>query len=242
MRIAFLDNLLDCHANTYTAIWFVCGALALGVGFWLTTDHTALDWFYLAVSITGLLCVVSLSFRKNIAGNGLGLLATAGETAVQATAGAVGLMLTPLFNFFSHGYGLYYWAKNSDGDGDMIPKTATRNVWLITLIFIVVGLSFFPTINRYLTAQGYGILDPDSTSVLGIPFFWWNVLAFVLAVTAQVTMILRYAFSWWLWIVVNIVWLIVNLMTANYIFAIQTMIYQVNAIIGLYEWQRTRIS
>ena len=52
-------------------------------------------------------------------------------------------------------------------------------------------------------------------------------------------MILRYSFNWWLWILVNAVWLIVNLMTHNYIFAIQTVIYQVNALVGLYEWQRS---
>ncbi|GAF54892.1 ribosyl nicotinamide transporter, PnuC-like [Psychrobacter sp. JCM 18901] len=68
--------------------------------FWLTTDHTTLDWFYLAVSFIGLVCVVSLSFRKNVMGNGFGMGATAGEVIVQATSGAVGLMLAPLFNFF----------------------------------------------------------------------------------------------------------------------------------------------
>jgi len=65
------------------------------------------------------------------------------------------------------------------------------------------------------------------------------VFAFVLSITAQATMILRYSFNWWIWIAVNFVWLIVNLMTGNYIFAIQTMVYQINSFIGLYEWQRS---
>jgi nicotinamide mononucleotide transporter len=96
------------------------------------------------------LCVVSLSFRRNIAGNGFGMLATAGETIVQGTAGAVGLMLAPLFNFFTHLYGIFYWSKNTDGDGNMIPKSANKIVWLVTIAFIAIGLALFPTVNNWL--------------------------------------------------------------------------------------------
>lgn len=242
MRIQFLDKLLDEWATAWIVSWFVCGTIALFTGFWLTTEHKALDWFYLLVSLMGLLCVVGLSFRKNILGNGFGMLATAGEVVVQGTSGAVGLMLAPLFNFFSHAYAIKYWAKNTDGNGEMIPKSATKSVWIITLIFIILGLSLFPVLNDFLIKQGYGIINDDGSSFLGkIDFFWINVVAFVLSITAQVTMILRYSFNWGLWIVVNAVWLIVNLMTGNYIFAIQTLIYQINAMIGLYEWHRSTV-
>lgn len=244
MKIAVLDNITGFGKHDWSAywvpIWFICGLLALFFGFWTTTEQTALDWFYLLVSVIGLLCVVSLSFRKNIAGNGLGMLATAGEVVVQATSGAVGLMLAPLFNFFSHAYGVKYWANNTDADGNMIPKSANKYVWLLTVGFIIVGLALFPIINRWLDAQGYGVIDDDGSQFLGmIDFFWINVVAFVLSITAQATMILRYSFNWWLWIVVNAVWLIVNLMTGNTIFAIQTVIYQVNAVVGLYGWYRS---
>lgn len=244
MKIALLDNITGFGKHDWSVywvlIWFSCGLLALFFGFWTTTEQTALDWFYLLVSVIGLLCVVSLSFRKNIAGNGLGMLATAGEVIVQATSGAVGLMLAPLFNFFSHAYGVKYWANNTDADGNMIPKSANKYVWLLTIGFIIVGLALFPMINRWLDAQGYGVIDDDGSQFLGmIDFFWINVVAFVLSITAQATMILRYSFNWWLWIVVNAVWLIVNLMTGNTIFAIQTVIYQVNAVVGLYGWYRS---
>lgn len=100
MRIQLLDNITGKWAMQWIVIWFICGVIALSAGFWLTTDHTALDMFYLGVSFVGLVCVVSLSFRKNVMGNGLGMAATAGEVVVQATSGAVGLMLAPLFNFY----------------------------------------------------------------------------------------------------------------------------------------------
>lgn len=240
MRIQLLDNITGKWAMQWIIIWFICGVIALSTGFWLTTGHTTLDIFYLGVSFVGLVCVVSLSFRKNVMGNGLGMAATAGEVVVQATSGAVGLMLAPLFNFFTHVYGLFYWSKHTDLDGDMVPKSASKWVWLITAAFIAIGLALFPVVNDLLASYGYAVVEDDNSKFLGvISFFWINVLAFVLSITAQAAMVLRYSFNWWLWIIVNFVWLIVNLMSGNYIFAIQTMVYQVNAFIGLYEWHRS---
>lgn len=242
MRIRLLDNLTGKWSMQWVVTWFIFGVVALTMGFWLTTEHTRLDVFYLIVSLIGLVCVVSLSFRKNVMGNGLGLAATSGEIVVQATAGAVGLMLAPLFNFFTHLYGIVYWSKNTDPDGNMVPKSASKLVWVITIAFIIIGLAIFPTVNAWLTEKGYAVVSNDGSQFLGlIDFYWINVLAFVLSITAQATMILRYSFSWWIWIAVNFVWLIVNLMTGNYIFAIQTMVYQINAFIGLYEWYRSEL-
>ena len=193
MRIQLLDNITGKWAIQWIVIWFVFGVLALSAGFWLTTEHTTLDWFYLGVSFIGLVCVVSLSFRKNILGNGFGMGATAGEVIVQGTAGSVGLMLAPLFNFFTHLYGLFYWTKNTDADGDMIPKSANKWVWLITLTFMVIGLALFPTINNLLASYGYAVVEDDNSLFLGfISFFWINVIAFILSITAQAAMILRW--------------------------------------------------
>ncbi|MER1973401.1 MAG: nicotinamide riboside transporter PnuC, partial [Psychrobacter alimentarius] len=206
MRIQLLDNITGKWAMQWIVIWFICGVIALSAGFWLTTDHTALDMFYLGVSFVGLVCVVSLSFRKNVMGNGLGMAATAGEVVVQATSGAVGLMLAPLFNFFTHVYGIFYWSKHTDPDGDMIPKSANKAVWLITAVFIILGLALFPTVNSLLASYGYAVVEDDNSKFLGfISFFWINVIAFVLSITAQAAMILRYSFNWWLWIIVNFV-------------------------------------
>ncbi|PID64545.1 MAG: nicotinamide mononucleotide transporter [Gammaproteobacteria bacterium] len=194
------------------------------------------------VSIIGLVCVVSLSFRKNLFGNGLGIVANIGEIITQTTAGATGLLLAPIFYLSTHVFGLNYWHKHQDGDGNMVPKSATKTVWVVTISFITIGFSFitiglllFPFINNQL--EKYQFIDSSDPT-----FYLINIIAFVLGVTAQTCMILRYSFSWWLWIVVNFVWLGVNLMNSNYIFAAQTMIYQVNAIIGLYEWYQSESS
>lgn len=244
ITIALLDNIVGLGSKDWSKHWvigwFLFGVVALFVGFWQTTEHAPLDWFYLGISYIGLLCVVGLSFRKNVIGNGFGIVATAGEVIVQGTAGSVGLMLAPLFNFFTHIYGVIYWQKNTDSDGNMLPQSANKYVWVITILFIITGLVSFPSLNHWLISQGFGIIDDDGNQFLGvISFFWINVLAFILSISAQATMMMRYSFNWWLWLLVNFVWLIVNLMSGNYIFAIQTCVYQINCLVGLYGWYKS---
>lgn len=238
----FLDKITNEWQRQWAMAWFLCGALALFWGFWLTTERGALDIAMLVVATIGLVCVVALAFRRNLSGNGLGITANLGEIAVQGRMGATGLMLAPMFYLLTHLYGLFYWKKNQDGDGNMVPRDASVGVWLITGVFIAVGLAVFPWLNEQL--QQYSFIESGSdaaVSLFGVDVSWYriNVIAFVLGVTAQTTMILRYSFSWGIWIVVNFVWLTVNLVNQNYIFAIQTMVYQINAFVGLYGWWKS---
>lgn len=241
--INFLDNITGFGKKDWTKpymiTWFVGGVMALLLGFLLATDKTLQDVFMLIVSVIGLLCVLGLSFRKNIMGNGLGIIATMGESTVQAMHNATGLMLAPIFNFFTHIYGILYWQQNKNKDGKMIPKSATVFVWGLTALFVVAGLLLFPSLNNWLIAQNYGIFEDDGSTFFGLSFYHINIIAFVLSVSAQITMILRYSINWWLWILVNLVWLVVNIISGNVIFAIQTCIYQINAMIGLYIWHKS---
>ena len=237
-----LDKITNEWQQHWAVVWFVCGALALGAGFWLATERTGLDVFMLCVALIGLICVLALAFRQNFIGNGLGITANIGEVFAQGRSGATGLVLAPLFYLATHTYGLYSWRKNQDAAGNMLPRKASTGVWLITLSFIAIGLAIFPWLNEQL--QQYSFIESSSDtalSALGMDISWYsiNVIAFVLGVTAQTTMILRYSFSWSIWVLVNFVWLSVNLANSNYIFAIQTMVYQVNAVVGWYGWWRS---
>lgn len=245
-----LDKLSQEWQKQWTITWFVSGAAALIWGFLHSMNYfqspspnsLSFESFKLAVALIGMGCVVALAFRRNLAGNGLGALANSGEIIAQGGSGATGLMLTPIYNLFTHLYALNYWSKNQDLDGNMIPKRATGYVWLITLAFLALALYLFPIINNQL--QQYSFIEKSSDialSLLGIDFTWYqiNIAAFVVAISAQTTMILRYAFSWWLWFASNLIWFAVNFANHNTIFLVQTAIYQINCIIGIYEWWRS---
>lgn len=63
-----------------------------------------------------------------------------------------------------------------------------------------------------------------------------NCIAFMIGVSDQFTMIMRQPFSWVLWSVSNLVWLSLNLISHNYIFAVQSILYEINALVGIYKW------
>lgn len=238
-----LKNFSQNRQLLWIIVWFVCGSIALywGVRSELNLPDIDPGFVYLkfTIALVGLVCVVSLAFRKNLLGNGLGINANLGEIYVQYHSGATGLALAPGFYLLTHLFALNYWHKNEDGDGNMLPRSANKTVWLITGVFILAGLIIFPYLNNHI--EKFRFIDNNSQTALSfgsttVSWYAVNILAFVLGITAQTAMILRYAYSWWLWILVNFVWLAVNLLTHNDIFAIQTVIYQINAFVGLYEW------
>ncbi|MDO4643608.1 MAG: nicotinamide riboside transporter PnuC [Cardiobacteriaceae bacterium] len=228
--------------TAWITLWFFCGAAALYAGTLnelATSNNPTFIYSKFFIALIGLLCVVSLTFRKNILGNGLGITANIGEIYVQYYSGATGLTLAPAFYLITHIFALNYWRKNQDGDGNMLPRSANRNVWLFTTVCIGAGLLFFPWLNKEIAQFRFIDNNNDPAFYLGSIIVNWyaiNILAFVLGIAAQTSMILRYTYSWILWIIVNFTWLTVNLLTHNYIFAIQTIIYQINAFLALYEW------
>lgn len=257
-----LDKITGEWQKQWSITWFICGAAALIWGYLEDVDYfrsplppiifhlfteqpisnTAFQTFKLIVALIGMLCVLSLAFRRNISGNSLGITANIGEAISQGASGATGLMMAPLYYMWTHVYGLYYWAKNKDADGNMIPKRANSYIWLITIIFMVIALYLFPIINDHLQEYSFIEKGDDAAVTLGglnISWYQINIIALVIAVSAQTTMILRYSFSWWLWFIANIVWLTVNLANHNTIFAVQTIIYEINCIVGIYEWWRS---
>src|SRR5690554_2649312 len=199
-----LNNIIGPWQKPWAVTWFLCGALALGIGFWVSTERTGLDLFMLVVALVGLVCVLALAFRRNTAGNGLGMLANIGEVVAQGRSGATGLMLAPLFYFATHLYGFFAWRRAQDEYGRMTPRKAGILVWLISGAFIALGLVIFPWLNTQL--QQFSFIPAGNEIALRLAFVeisWYqiNVLAFVLGVTAQTTMILRYAiiawYAWW---------------------------------------------
>ena len=238
----FLAKLTSEYKRQWIISWFVCGALILFFQFF-RGEINGFEIFKLIVALIGMTCAVSLAFRRRLAGNGLGIAANVGEVLAQGGSGATGLMLYPFYSLCMHIYGLRYWAKHQDDEGNVIPKPATGFVWLFAIVFVVVGLLLFPWINDQLQQYSFIKKSGDTAvALLGITISWYsiNIFAFVIAVTAMTMMILRYAAAWWLWILSNFVWLAVNLANHNTIFATQTCLYQINAFVGCYNWWANR--
>ncbi len=206
----------------------------LGAGFTITGlisfyeglgDNIIFGLITLLTALVGYLCVYCLAMRRNI-GNTLGMIANVGEIIVQTGFNNYGLALVPVYNFSSHVIGLVKWEKVKDQQTQKIAVKNRDTTGFISIVIFLLLAFIFIILNRWLTA---------TTDTLTTWLFGLNALVLILGVVAQGTMIMRYKFAWWIWFTYNCISLALNLYAGNYIFAAQSVIYQLNIMVALYE-------
>lgn len=206
---------------------YVCVLLVI-LAFLYTDPFTSLNLRY-AISfigaICGLLCVILLAKRRN-SGNVLGMLAAFGESTANILGGNIGASLPSFYYFIAHVYGLTTWHKNKKADQTVTVRSLNERYFLATLIFLIVAIF----LNVYLTSA----LGVENTTYQLIT----NCLIFGLGVVAQLLLMMRFSFNWYLWIILNILVIGLNVYTNNPIIATQYFIYLFNAIYGTCEWKQ----
>ena len=60
---------------------------------------------------------------------------------------------------------------------------------------------------------------------------------FGLGIIAQLLLMMRFSFNWYLWIILNVLTVALNIYTNNPVIATQYLIYLFNAIYGVCEWK-----
>lgn len=177
-----------------------------------------------AGAFLGLLCVILLAKRKNI-GNVLGMLAVVAECCANFLGGNIGAGLPTFYYFGSHVYGLFTWQKNLDQNKNVKVRSLNESAFLYALIFLIVAAFF----NIYLTNK----IGANNTLYQLIT----NSFIFGLGVVAQLLLMMRYAFNWYLWVLLNVLVIGLNIYTDNIVIATQYLIYLFNAIYGICEWK-----
>ncbi|MCX8584574.1 MULTISPECIES: nicotinamide riboside transporter PnuC [unclassified Gilliamella] len=177
-----------------------------------------------AGAFLGLLCVILLAKRKNL-GNVLGMLAVVAECCANFLGGNIGAGLPTFYYFGSHIYGLFTWQKNLDQNKNVKVRSLNESAFLYALIFLIVAAFF----NIYLTNE----IGASNTSYQLIT----NCFIFGLGVVAQLLLMMRYAFNWYLWVLLNVLVIGLNIYTDNIVIATQYLIYLFNALYGISEWK-----
>ncbi len=177
-----------------------------------------------AGAFLGLLCVILLAKRKNL-GNVLGMLAVVAECCANFLGGNIGAGLPTFYYFGSHIYGLFTWQKNLDQNKNVKVRSLNEGAFLYALIFLIVAAFF----NIYLTNE----IGASNTSYQLIT----NCFIFGLGVVAQLLLMMRYAFNWYLWVLLNVLVIGLNIYTDNIVIATQYLIYLFNALYGISEWK-----
>lgn len=175
-------------------------------------------------AICGLLCVVLLAKRKN-SGNIVGMMAASAESTANVLGNNIGVASLSVFYFISHIYGLVNWRKNQNNNKVVKVRQLKENHFLATLVFLILATFF----NIYLTEQ----LNVSNTSYQLIA----NCFIFGLGIIAQLLLMMRFSFNWYLWIILNVLTVALNIYTNNPVIATQYLIYLFNAIYGVCEWK-----
>jgi len=206
---------------------YVC-ILLVTLAFLYTEPFTEFSWRY-AVSyfgaIAGLICVILLAKGKN-SGNVFGMFAAFGESSANFLGGNIGAALPSIYYFGTHVFGLFNWKKHQNDNNSVITRQLKESHFFYTIIFFV-GAAL---LNIYLT----GVLNVEND-----PYqLTANNFIFALGVVAQFLLIQRFSFNWFLWIILNVLVISLNIYTDNPIIATQYTIYLFNAIYGLVEWRQ----
>lgn len=206
---------------------YIC-ILLVTLAFLYTEPFKELNWRYLVSyfgAITGLICVILLAKGKN-SGNVFGIFASFGESSANFLGGNIGAALPSVYYLGTHVFGLFNWRHHQNENHSVITRKLQEHHFFFTLLFFVAAGLF----NIYLT----GILnvenDPYQLTI--------NNSIFALGVVAQFLLIQRFSFNWYLWIILNVLVIGLNIYTHNPIIATQYVIYLFNSTYGLMEWRQ----
>lgn len=215
----------------FRVIWYlVAFMLTIYLGYTMWKGNEELPYNIIIFIITALLgytCVNILVYRSPVVSNLLGMSANIGEIYTHLLYGNVGLACSNLYYFITHVIGLFLWTKKENQDEKGKIKVSKTNYMALafTILFCILGIILMFYFGDYIFKEG------TTTSLLLL-----NCIAFTIGVSAQFTMIMRQPFSWILWSISNLVWLSLNIISHNYIFAVQSVLYEINAVIGIYKW------
>lgn len=234
MVIRFFDYITGRGSFKHTLVWFGTALVLTVYAAYqtiLSGEKSLIDVILFSITaLLGYLSVVTLAFRKPLSGNIFGMTANVGEMYSQFQFRNLGMVFSAAYYLCFHVVGLLTWTKRENQDEDGLIKTSKTNLGFI-LFTILIG--FIGCIILYFYGSRWGLVV-DDTPVL----FYLNILAFIIGILSQMAMILRKAWSWYMWLGSNFIWFLINYMSGNYIFMIQSVLYEWNCILAIYIWYK----
>ncbi|MGM0164915.1 nicotinamide mononucleotide transporter [Enterococcus sp. DIV1059_2] len=206
--------------------------LGLIIGFFIT-DFSKPNQigFFITAYCLGVPCVVTLGDRWPITGNVLGLLSNVGEVLINFSFGNTGLAFAGFYYGGTHIVGLIKAANKNNRDEDNKYKISKLDKWWAWFVLFSGAVGLFILIHF---APQLGFVSDGTT--LGDIRYWGNIIAYLLGILSQFTMIMGIDISWWGWFSSNFFWFLLDLTSGNIWFAIRDVIYEVNCITSIRNW------
>ena len=118
--------------------------------------------------------------------------------------------------------GIYIWFRHLDNDKKVITKKLNKIQWIITITCTIIGMIITYYLLNYVNGNNV-MLDTLST---------------VLALTAQILMIMRYKENWIVWFIVDVLCIWIWIVNENWCMTIQYTFWLINTIYGYFLWNK----
>lgn len=202
------------------------------ITFLLTNPFNDLNWRYLFSFIGaffGWICVILLA-KQNNAGNVVGIISVSSEAIGNYLGNNIGATVPAPIFCASHIYGLFSWRKHKINDEEIEKRNLKAWHYLVILIFLIICF-----IGNVFLTKAFNVENTTPQLIL-------NSILFGLLLLAQFALMARFTFNWYMWILVNVFNVALQIHTQNPIIAIQYTIYLFNCIYALYEWKSSNHS
>ena len=226
------------HFKTWELIWIPLSLILISAAWFLEYHLTPAElrdtllWqvIYFMATFTGMLCVVLTSGKRWFQWV-IGLINITGFVLLYWRWQLYGNFLLNLaFYIPASIIGIITWRKHRDTKYTCEVKTLSNKnrilltaASIISLLIVALPLSYFDRgANEAWTLIGF--LDSTGT---------------VLGVIGQILLNLRYTEQWWIWIILDIVMAILNIIIGQYAMGAMYILWTTNAIIGLIIWLKS---
>ena len=127
------------------------------------------------------------------------------------------------FYFLSQIYGIYAWRKQRTGDSPIISPRSLPIKWF-ALLCVGISVVSFATgwILRQYTDDSQPYLDAVTT---------------VVSVVAQVMLVMAIRQQWWLWLFVDVLFVVMWIISGNWSMVAQYSFWCINCIYGMLRWR-----
>lgn len=128
------------------------------------------------------------------------------------------------FYFLSQIYGIYAWRRLRTGESAII---SPRSLPIKSFVIVCAGVAVVAAGVGWMLAQYTDDTQP-----------YMDALTTVVSVVAQVMLVMAIRQQWWLWLVVDVLFVAMWVMAGNWSMVMQYGFWCVNCVYGLIRWRR----
>lgn len=199
------------------------GLLVMTAAIALVAGHTGrADWLEAAAFVTGAVCVWLVT-RQSLWNYPFGLATTLISAFIYFRSDLTASAGLQIVFFILNLIGLFLWLYGGKGGTPLTVRRAVAADWLITAGFV----------------GGAGVILLYVLPETGTGTRFWDIAATCLSLAAQWTQNRKILECWWLWIIVNLIYIPLLALSGLFLMALLYVIFLALAITGLVEWKRS---